>query len=69
MPAWFVRLTNPFVAFWQDQLRLLAAKSKELGLAVDLGWDGEWVLGELGVLEAPAPAPSGIGAPDRPPSR
>jgi len=65
----FVRPTTPFVALWQGQLRLPATKSKELGLAVDLDWDGEWVLGELGVLEAPAPAPSGTGAPDRAPSR
>ncbi len=51
MPARFLRLTNPFVSFWQEQLGLLAANATRMGLAVDLGWHGDWMLSELRVLE------------------
>lgn len=49
-PARFIRLTNPFLVFWQKQLQLLTVAAERLGLPLELGWQGEWVLDELRVL-------------------
>lgn len=49
-PMRYIRLTNPFIAFWQQQLRLLTATAAQRGLPLEMGWGGEWILDELRVL-------------------
>lgn len=50
--ARFLRVTNPFIATWQETLPLIGESARRLGLTLDLGWHGEWILDELQVLVA-----------------
>ena len=49
-PARRVRLTNPYLAGVQQQLRSMTEAATRLGLSLDAGWRGEWELDELQVL-------------------
>ena len=58
--ARYVRLANPALASVQTQVAAFRDRAEALGLPLALGWQGEWILAELRVLQAsasPAVAP------------